>query len=120
MLVAFVFRHAVKEWNPPNFNPVFAPREQSGYMPPGIYSATYADYPASTIAASTTVVQLTVKSDGIISNVQAVRSVRGGFLSMAEKAAKSWQFEPAMLKGSPVTSKIAIAFVFSSRALNPF
>lgn len=120
MLVAFVFRHAVKTWNPPSFNPVFAPKEQAGYIPPGIFSAKYAEYPSSTIAAGATVVQVNIKADGIISNVKVVRAMRGGFAPLAVKAARSWAFEPAMLNGTPVMSKVAIAFVFSSRALNPF
>ncbi len=120
MLVAFVFRHAVKEWNPPAFNAVFAPAEQSGYIPIGIFSAAYAEYPTSTVASGATVVQVTVRADGNVSNMKVVRAVGGGFAPLAERAAKNWQFQPANLNGSPATSKIAIAFVFSSRAQNPF
>jgi hypothetical protein len=120
MLVAFVFRHAVKAWNPPVFDPVFASKEQAGYMPAGIFTATYADYPTSTIAAGVTVVEVTIKADGIISTVKVVREMSGGFVPLAVKAARQWEFEPAMLNGTPVVSKVAIAFVFSSRALNPF
>ena len=120
LLVAFVFRHAVKIRNPPLFNRVYAPREQAGYMFPGVFTATYAEYPASTIAAGATVVQVTVKADGVISYVKVVRAMSGGFVPLAVKAAKSWDFEPAMFNGTPVVSKVAIAFVFSSRALNTF
>jgi hypothetical protein len=120
LLVAFVFRHAIKVWSPPVFNSVFAPKEQEGYMPPGIFSASYVEYPSSTIAASATVVQATVKADGIVGTVDVVRTMRGGFVAQAITATKNWQFEPAMLNGTPVESKVAIAFVFSSRALNPF
>ena len=119
MLVAFVFRHAVKMWNPPPFKPVIMPREAAGYTPPGINSATYAEYPSSTIAAGATVLQVTVNANGMIGNLRVVRRLRGGFVPLAVKAATQWKFEPAMLDGTPVISKIAIAFVFSSRALNP-
>jgi hypothetical protein len=120
ILAAFVFRHAVKMSNPPAFIPVIVSGEQAGYIPAGIASATYADYPTSTIAAGATVVEVTAKADGIISNVRVVRGMSGGFVPLAVKAARQWQFQPAMLNGSPVVSKVAIAFVFSSRALNPF
>ncbi len=120
MMVAFVFRHAVKIWNPPAFNPVFASTEQSGYMPPGIFSATYAEYPPSTVAAGATVVQVTVGADGAVGNVKIVRPMSGGFVPLAVRAARNWQFQPAVRNGTPVTSNVAIAFVFSSRVLNPF
>jgi hypothetical protein len=120
MMVAVVFRHGVQAWSPPVFNPVFASKERAGFIPAGILAATYSDYPASTIAASTTVVQVTVKADGIIDNLSVVRGINGGFVPLAQDAAKQWQFQPAALDGTPVASKVAIAFVFSSRALDPF
>jgi Gram-negative bacterial TonB protein C-terminal len=120
MLVSFVFRHALNRRNPPLFNPVFAPRVEEGYMPVAILSAAYADYPSSTIAAGATIVQVTIKADGMIGGVKAVRPLKGGFVPLAVKTAKNWQFESAMWNGTPVTSKTDIAFVFSSRATNPF
>jgi len=49
-----------------------------------------------------------------------VREVAGGFAPLAMNAAKEWEFQSAMLDGKPVPSSVAIAFVFSSRSLNPF
>ena len=120
MIVAFVFRHAVMDGSPPALSPVFAPKEQAGYMPPGIFSTSYAGYPSNTIAAGAAVVQATIKADGIIRAVNVVRPMKGGFVPLALKAVMDWQFQPAMLNGTPVASNVAIAFVFSSRALNPF
>ena len=120
LLVAFVFRHAIAGRNPPAFSPVTAPSPVNGYTPPGIVSAAYADYPSSTIAAGSIVVELTVQSDGGIKNAGVVRGLSGGFAPLALTAARQWGFQPATLNGSPVTSKVDIAFVFSSRALNPF
>jgi hypothetical protein len=119
-LVAFVFRHAIAGRNPPAFSPIFPPGQATGYIPPGIMSAAYAEYPSSTIAAGAIVVEETIRADGGIKNVRVVRGMSGGFAPLASKAASQWGFEPAMLNGSPVASKVAIAFVFSSRALNPF
>ena len=121
MLVAFVFRHAVKMSTPPDFASVSPPADhRSGYTPPGISSAVYAEYPTSTVAAGAVVVQAVVQADGTLGEVKVVRSLSGGFDPLALKAARNWQMEPAMLKGAPIASKVAIAFVFSSRALNPF
>jgi hypothetical protein len=120
MLVAFAFRHAVKTRNPQPFVPVTSRGEGKGYSPVGITAATYADYPSSTIAAGAVVVEDTVEPDGSVGHERVIRGMDGGFVPLAVKAAREWQFEPAMLNGNPATSKIAIAFVFSSRALNPF
>lgn len=120
MLVALVFRHAIQGRNPPAFSPVFAPSQGTSYTPPGITSAAYADYPTSTIAAGAIVLEETIRADGGIKNARVVRGMSGGFAPLALKAASQWGFEPAMWNGSAVTSKVAIAFVFSSRALNPF
>jgi hypothetical protein len=125
MLVAFVFRHAVKIWNPPPFAPMFPTKKSTakantGFTPPSILSVAYAEYPPSTIAAGSTVVQVTVKADGATGQVKVVRPMAGGFVPLVVKAAKQWEFQPALLDGQPVDSKVAIAFVYSSRVLNPF
>ena len=120
MLVAFVFRHAIKAWNSPPFNPVFPSLERDAYTPAGIYSVAYCDYPTSTIAAGATVVQVAVRPDNTLGDVQVVKPLSGGFVPLAVAAAKQWQFQAAVLNGTPVPSKVAIAFVFSSRAMNPF
>jgi hypothetical protein len=124
MLVAFVFRHAVYIANPPPFTPI-APAKDSaelrrGFVPPGILSIYYAGYPASTIAQGAVVAQANVKPDGSAGGVSVVRDLHGGFGPLAIDAAKHWRFQPALRDGRPVPSKVPIAFVFSSRALNPF
>jgi len=125
MIVAFAFRHAVKIWNPPPFVSIFPMSDSgadatSGFFPPGILSVAYSDYPASTIAMGATVLQLNVTSDGTPGDVQVVRDLGSNFAALTAKAARAWEFQPALFNGKPVASKVAIAFVFSSRALNPF
>jgi len=66
------------------------------------------------------VVQARVKPDGLTGEVSVVRKLSGGFGPLAIDAAKHWKFQPASREGKPVPSNVAIAFVFSSRALNPF
>jgi hypothetical protein len=123
MLVAFVFRHAVYLANEPPFTPTFPAKESGetrGFVPPGILAISYAGYPASTIAMGAVVVQANVRPDGSAGGVSIVRDIQGGFGPLAIKAAKHWQFQAALRDGQPVPSKVAIAFVFSSRSLNPF
>ena len=123
VVVAFVFRHSVYIANEPPFTPI-PPTKQTaetrGFTPPGILSVSYAAYPANTIAMGAVVVQVTVKTDGSAGGVSIVRDLPGDFGALAVKAAKHWKFQPAKRDGQPVTSKVPIAFVFSSRALNPF
>lgn len=120
ILVAFVFRHAVKTWNPPPFTPVSPSNAPSGYAAPGISSAVYAEYPISTIASGAVVLQVGVRPDGSTGAIKVVRPMAGGFVKLAAQAARQWTFQPASQDGTAVASNIAIAFVFSSRALNPF
>jgi hypothetical protein len=124
MPVAFVFRHAVYIANEPPFTPI-VPAKQSaearrGFIPPGILSISYAAYPANTIAMGAVVLQAEVKLDGSTGRARVVRDLAGGFTPLAIDAAKHWKFEPGLRGGRPVPSHVAIAFVFSSRALNPF
>jgi len=124
MLVAFVFRHAVYIASEPPFTPVIPARDSAdargGFVPPGILSMNYAGYPASTIAMGAVVTQASVKPDGSIGAVSVIRDLEGGFGPLASKATKHWHFQAAMRNERPVPSKVAIAFVFSSRSLNPF
>jgi len=124
MLVAFAFRHAVYLANPPALNGVFPSKGSEGgrsdFIAPAILSATYAGYPASTVAYGSVVVQANVKADGSTGEVSVLRDLPGGFAAMAIDAAKQWRFQSALRDGQGVPSKVAIAFVYSSRALNPF
>jgi len=124
MLAAFVFRHAVSIANPPPFTPIFPAKESGetrrGFVPPGILSIVYAGYPPSTIAMGAVVVQADVKPDGSTGDVSVVRDLEGGFVPLAIKTVKHWKFQAALRDGRPVPSKVAVAFIFSSRSLNPF
>jgi hypothetical protein len=124
MLVAFAFRHAVYLANPPALNGVFPTKGSEGgrsdFIAPAILYATYAGYPTSTVAYGAVVVQASVKADGSTGEVSILRDLPGGFAPMAIEAAKQWRFQSALRDGQGVPSKVAIAFVYSSRALNPF
>ena len=124
MLVAFVFRHAVKLTTLPPFAPIFPTQEYGsdtrGFIAPGILSVEYANYPPSTIAAGAEVVQVSLNASGSTGNIKVLRDMEGGFAPLALSAAAGWEFQAPLLDGKPVPSRVAIAFVFSSRSLNPF
>jgi hypothetical protein len=125
MLVAFVFRHAVGLTPPPPFAPIFPTEEfgsqpRSSFIAPGILSVQYAKYPASTIAAGAEVVQVSLDANGSTDDIKVLRDMEGGFRSLALSAASGWEFQAPLQDGKPVPSRVAIAFVFSSRSLNPF
>jgi hypothetical protein len=125
MLVAFVFRHAVKLTTLPPFAPIFPTQEygsdtRSGFIAPGILSVEYANYPPSTIAAGAEVVQVSLNANGSTDDIKVLRDMEGGFGPLALSAAAGWEFQAPLQDGKPVPSRVAIAFVFSSRSLNPF
>jgi TonB family protein len=124
ILVAFVFRHSVYLAPPPPFTPIFPAKESDGgrsdFIAPAILSVEYAGYPARTVAEGAVVVQATVSANGTVRDVTVMRDLEGGFAPLAMDAARQWRFQPALRNGEPVPSKVAIAFVFSSRAMNPF
>lgn len=114
MTVAFVFRPPVNMWKPPSFTPAISSPEAitPTYTPAGIVSVSYANYPVNSVAAGAVVVQITVDDNGKIEGVKVIRSMRG-FTQFALRAVKQWRFQPATLKGKPVVSNVAIAFVFA-------
>jgi TonB family protein len=119
MTVAFVYR-------PPNyptsgavpvkdFTPVIpSARPDEGSeddVPVGILSFAYADYPVNSVASGSVMLQATVDSEGNVKNVDVLDGM-AGFNRFAQGALKNWRFRAATLHGRPITSKIAVAFLF--------
>jgi TonB family protein len=119
LTAVFVFRPPVSIWEPAPFRPVLHIAQQAGYVPPGILSAVWAQYPVRSVASGSVVVEVAVDAAGKVAGVQVLRPIEG-FTPLAVKAARQWRFRPATLDGNPVPSKVAIAFVFANPVLNPF
>jgi outer membrane biosynthesis protein TonB len=83
----------------------------SGYVLPGIVSASYAQYPVDSVVSGSVVIQVTVGADGNATAWQTVRAL-DPCTRFALEATKKWRFRAAALDGHPVSSKIAIDFVF--------
>jgi periplasmic protein TonB len=122
----FVYRPAsngvAAAFPPAKFSPVLPPDPQANsshgnYVPVGVLSFVYPDYPVNSVAWGSVVVQLTVDGSGDVTKVDFLHSMEG-FNSLVTDALKKWRFQPARRKGKPVAAKTVIAFVFQTPSAN--
>ena len=85
------------------------------YIPVGILSFAYPDYPVNSVVWGSVLLQATVDSSGDVKNVNVLHGM-ANFNSFAQGALKIWRFRAATLRGRPVTSKIVVAFIFQPPA----
>ncbi|MGB6430263.1 MAG: energy transducer TonB [Candidatus Acidiferrales bacterium] len=103
---------------PRNFKPVLPEaREDSAdpdYAPAGIISVAYPNYPVNSSTFGSVIVQVTVGPAGDVVATKVLRQMSGPgpFTALSTDALAKWQFQAATLRGKPVASKLAIAFVF--------
>jgi TonB family protein len=99
---------------PKDFVPVIPP-DQSGseFVPVGILSFDYSDYPVNSVAWGSVVLRVTVGSAGDVKNVSLLHSMPG-FNDFALHALKRWRFRAATFQGKPVTSDTVVAFIFQT------
>ena len=123
MRVAVVFRPRSYLAAAPAFTAILSEidpnRADQRYVPPGIVSVTYPQYPINAAAPGTVVVQVTVGKSGAIQRTKVVRDLPP-FTQFAISAANKWHFQAATLDGNAKTSNIAIAFVFAPLSANEF
>lgn len=103
---------------PKNFKPVLPDAQVHtdggrDYIPPGVVSVAYPDYPVNSVAWGSVVVQVTVNAEGKAENPGVLYGT-APFKDLALKALEKWRFQPATLEGKPVLSQIPIAFVFQT------
>jgi TonB family protein len=103
---------------PKDFSPVIPTDasesgEPNGYVPAGIVSFAYPDYPINSAASGSVVVQLTVDESGEVKNVDFLHGM-ANFNNLVSDALKKWRFQAATFKGTPTTSKTVIAFIFQA------
>jgi TonB family protein len=117
--VAFVYRPAnyptFGAVPPKDFTPVIPPvppDDDSGdYVPVGILSFAYPDYPVNSVVWGSVLVQATVDSAGEVKDVKLLHGM-ANFDSFAQEALKKWRFRAGTVRGKPTTSKVVIAFIF--------
>jgi len=99
---------------PKDFVPVIPPDQPgSEFVPVGILSFDYSDYPVNSVAWGSVVLQVTVGSVGDVKDVSVLHPM-AGFNDFALHALKRWRFRAATFQGNPVTSKAAVAFIFQT------
>ena len=115
MRVAVVFRPRSYLPAGPSFTPIFLEgnpnRAGQSYIPPGIVSVTFPQYPINAAAPGTVVIQVTVGKSSAIQHLKVVRDLPP-FTQFALSGVNKWRFQAATLDGKPVASDLAIAFVF--------
>jgi TonB family protein len=115
MRIAVTFRPRSYFAADPSFTPVYAvagPNHvDQSYLPPGIVSVTYPEYPINAAAPGTVVIQVTVGKSSAIQHLKVVRDLPP-FTQYALSATNKWRFPAASHDGRPVASTLIIAFVF--------
>lgn len=118
LTVAFVYRPAnygtAGAVPAKDFAPVIPPASDAGsddYVPVGILSFAYPDYPVNSVIWGSVLVQATVDGAGNVKDVNLLHGM-ANFNSFALEAFKKWRFRGATIRGEPVTSHIVIAFIF--------
>jgi TonB-like protein len=119
LTVAFVYRPAnyptFGAVPPKDFTPVIPPAQSDDgsedYVPVGILSFAYPDYPVNSVVWGSVLLQATVDSAGDVKDVNLLHGM-ANFNSFAQGALKNWRFRAATLRGRPVTSKVVVAFIF--------
>jgi hypothetical protein len=113
--VAVAFRPRAYFAADPSFTPVYSAegpnRTDQGYVPPGIVSVAYPQYPINGAVPGTVVIQITVGKSSDIRYLKVVRDLPP-FTQFALSAARKWRFQAATLDGQPISSTLVIAFVF--------
>lgn len=118
LTVAFLYRptryFTVRPVPPRDFVPVIPSvqsDDRSEYVPVGILSFAYPEYPVDSVAWGSVVVQVTVDTVGDVKDVNLLHTM-ATFDGLALDALKKWRFRAATVRGKPVISKILIAFIF--------
>jgi len=115
MRIAVAFRPRSYFAADPSFTPVFsagaAIHADQSYVPPGIVSIAYPQYPINAANPGTVVIQVTVGKSSVIKHLKVARNLPP-FTQFALSATNRWRFQAATLDGRPITSTLAVAFVF--------
>jgi len=116
MTVSFLYRPPnysnVGAVPPKGFSPVLPPDSAHGkYVPVGVLSFAYPEYPVNSVVSGSVVVQVTVDGAGDVKDVEFLHGMQN-FNNFVSDALKHWRFQAATFNGKPITSKTVIAFAF--------
>ncbi len=92
--------------------------EAPRFDPPAVMSAAEAIYPLQSVASGTVVLEVSLDDTGKIIDVRVVRGIPSR-TEPAERSVQKWKFQPALLNGKPVQSKMVVAFSFVPPNVGP-
>lgn len=81
---------------------------------PQVRLASYAMYPANTMATGTVVLSVSISKSGHTMEIKVAHGVKP-LTDAAVEVVKQWGFQPATVGGEPVAGRICIAFVFQGK-----
>ncbi len=93
-------------------------RPGSGVDPPRLLrevKASYTDEARRAGISGDVVMEITIRRDGMVSDVRLLRGLGGGLNERAAAAVRQWRFAPARLKGTPVDVIVEVAVEFTLR-----
>lgn len=93
-------------------------QEHLRFDPPSVTSTAQALYPPHSVASGTVILEVGLDTEGKISDVRVVHDIPS-LTESAQQSLRQWKFQPAILDGGPVKSKVTVAFTFSSANLGP-
>jgi TonB family protein len=114
MTVSFLYRPPnYINAGPKGFSPVLPQSDSAhgNYVPVGVLSFAYPEYPVNSVVSGSVVVQLTVDGSGDVKGVDFLHGMQN-FNNLVSDALKNWRFQAATFNGKPITSMTVIAFVF--------
>ena len=85
--------------------------DASQFTPPQITQASFANYPAASVAQGTVVLDVTIGRTGQPKQIRVVNDLPT-LTQQAVRAVKTWGFNAATIRGQPIPAQIIIAFVF--------
>ncbi len=91
--------------------PQTTPPDASQFTPPQITQASFANYPAASVAQGTVVLDVTIGRAGQAKQIRVVNDLPP-LTQQAVSAVKTWGFNAATIKGQPIAAQIIVAFVF--------
>jgi TonB family protein len=85
--------------------------DASQFTPPQITQASFANYPAASVAQGTVVLDVTIGRTGQPKQIRVVNDLLT-LTQQAVSAVKTWGFNAATIRGQPIPAQMIIAFVF--------
>jgi TonB family protein len=85
--------------------------DASQFTPPQITQASFANYPAASVAQGTVVLDVTIGRAGQPKQIRVVNDLPT-LTQQAVSAVKTWGFNAATIRGQPIPAQMIIAFVF--------